>query len=146
MPQRLPRAILLSWACLAAISCGSTSVDPPDDDPEDIPATMMNIAGAYTATSFVGGGFDVLALGGSLNISLGADGSLAGNMFIPAAAGGPLDADMVGTYTLSGSSLTFLQDADTFIRDSTWIWSNGVLNGSWSGAGQGASVRLERGI
>jgi hypothetical protein len=136
------RTLLTAATLLGTIACGSSGTEP---EPEpDIPATLENVAGSYEATHFVGGGFDVLALGGSLDLTLGTDGSLAGNMFIPAAAGGPLDADMAGTFMLSGSSLTFDQAADTFVRDATWTWENNELTGAWSGAGGTALVRLDK--
>jgi len=138
------RALAVLGTLLVAGSCGGSGTDPLDDQEPDVPATIANVAGAYEATQFTGGGFDVLALGGSLTLTLGTDGSLAGLMHIPAAAGGPLDADMVGTYTLSGSSLTFDQSADTFVRDATWTWESHVLTGAWSGASTTAQVRLEK--
>lgn len=106
---------------LALPSCGSDATAP----------TMADVAGDYSATSFVGAGFDVLAEGGSLDMTLGADGSVAGGMIIPASAGGPFQADMAGTYTLSGNNLTFQQAADTFVRDATWTWSRAP----WTGHG-----------
>lgn len=137
-----PRFPPLVFAIFVASACGS-------DDPmkvEDVaPPTMAEVAGDYSATEFSGGGYDVLALEGSLDLTLGADGSLAGSMYIPPAADGPYTFDMAGTYTLSGLSLTFYQDADTFVRDATWTWKgDGVIEGFWSGSGTTASVTLER--
>jgi len=65
-------------------------------------------------------------------------------MFVPAAVGGPLQADMAGTYTLAENSITISQEADTFVRDAAWTWSDGVLDGEWSGGGITVSVQLER--
>src|SRR5688500_10870878 len=96
------RLRFLAVACLTSAGCGS---DP-------VALTLEQVAGDYEATSFVGGGYDVIAEGGSLTITLGVDGSVSGTMFIPATAGGPLTADMSGTFTLSGSNLAFSQVAD----------------------------------
>jgi len=137
----LRRATVLASA--SVIACGG-STGPSDDEEELIEPTMANIAGAYSATEFMGGGYDVLALGGSLDLTLGDDGSLAGSRDIPPAAGGPFTADMAGTYTVMGNALTFTQAADTFVRDASWTWTNGILNGSWTGSGTSATVRMER--
>lgn len=127
-----------SWSCrarnfllLAALAgCGSNALAP----------TLENIAGTYEATSFVGGGNDVLAAGGSLTLILGTDFSVAGTLFVPASVGGPFTADMTGTFTLSGNTLTISQSADSFVRDADWTWDDGTLEGTF---GDGA-VRLER--
>ena len=124
----------LTVASLMCVGCGS---DP-------VALTLEDVAGAYEATSFVGGGYDVLAEGGNLTMTLGVDGSVSGSMFIPATAGGPFSADLAGTFVISGRNLTFSQSADTFVRDVTWTWDDGVLDGSWSGGGQTITVRLER--
>ena len=136
---------MIGWLVLVPMAaCGSGTTEPPaDDDPGD-PPTMSTIAGAYEATQFTADGDDVLALGATLSLTLGADGSVAGDLHVPPAAGGPFDADMVGTYTLSGDTLTIVQAADTFVRDATWTWSAGILSGAWSGASGSVSVTLER--
>lgn len=125
--------------------CGD-GTGPSGADEDTLPPTLENIVGAYTATTFTGGGYDVLALGGGLQMTLAMDRSVTGTMEIPAAAGGPFTADMAGTYSVSGNSLTFTQDADTFVRDATWTWTDGVLIGSWGGgaAATTVTVRMER--
>ena len=128
------KVLVSSFLLVVSGACGSDPVAP----------TMGAIAGDYDATSFTADGMNVLAAGGSLTLSLGSGGTVAGSMFIPAQVGGPLQADMVGTYTLSGNSLTIDQAADTFVRDAAWTWSDGVLDGSWSGGGSSVSVRLVR--
>jgi len=110
---RWTRRLLLSIALGAVVAC--------EDSPVEIPVpTMADIAGSYTATSFTAGQFDVLAEGGSLDLVLGSEGSVSGAMFVPAAVGGPLQADMAGTYTLAENSITISQEADTFVRDAAW--------------------------
>lgn len=127
-------AIPLALAALLTVSCGGDPVGP----------TMEAVAGTYTATSFVVDGTDVLSAGGDLSLTLGAHGSVAGSLFVPPSVGGGLTADMAGTYTLSGNTLRLEQTADTFVRDATWTWSNGVLDGGWSGSGGSVTVTLAR--
>jgi hypothetical protein len=145
MSPRRGHGALLFAVALASAACAS---DPsgPSADPNENPPTMSEVAGDYHATAFTGGGYDVLALGGSLDMSLDADGTVTGSMLVPAAAAGGEDfqADMAGTYTLTGNALTFHQDADTFVRDATWTWSSGVLSGSWSGSSGSVTVRMEQ--
>lgn len=128
------RIALFLTMLVVAGSCSSDATAP----------TMESIAGDYVATSFTGAGSDILAAGGGLSLALSADGSVAGSLSIPAEAGGPLEVDMAGTYTLDGSRVTFHQDGDSFVRDADWTWTDGVLNGSWSGSGGTISVRMVR--
>ena len=84
-----------------------------------------SLAGTYAATEFTLSGEvsgDVLAAGGSLSITLNADGTTSGSVFVPAALndGQDFNASLVGTFTLTDGSVTFTQDADTFVRDITW--------------------------
>jgi hypothetical protein len=131
---RSRRTLLSTTLFLGVVACGSDPILP----------TVADIAGSYEATLFVGGGFDVLAEGGSLTLTFGENGSVSGTLFIPGSAGGPLTADMAGTFTVSGGNISISQSADTFVRDATWTWNNGVIDGAWSGGGVTATVRLER--
>jgi hypothetical protein len=65
---------------------------------------------------------NILAAGGSLTIAIAADNSTGGSLFIPASAAGgtAFIADMAGTASFSGSTVTFTQGADTFVRDLTF--------------------------
>ena len=142
MPKVYPQAALLSLAAALSACSSDNPVDPVEEIP---PPTMAEVAGDYSATELQGGGYDVLALGGTMDITLGSDGTLSGSLYIPPAADGPYTFDMAGTYTLSGLNLVFEQSADSFVRDATWTWKgDGVIEGAWSGAGQTASVTLER--
>jgi len=124
------------WLVVLAtlVGCGSDALAP----------TLRNVAGTYVATVLLGPGDDVLAAGGSLTLTLGVDGSVAGSFFIPASLGGPTTADMAGTFTLSGNTVTFSQAADTFVRDVTWTWEDGILEANWDTGVGSASARLER--
>lgn len=131
MNRRFP--VLTFFALLVAAGCS----DP-------VALSFDSVAGDYTATTLTVDGDDILAAGGTLTMSLGSDGVVSGALTLPASAGGPLDADLDGIYTVNGSTLTFLQAADTFVRDATWTWADGVLSGEWSGASGSVSVRMTR--
>jgi hypothetical protein len=95
-----------------------------DDAPTE-PSTLR--AGTYTATTFrvIPTGqppLEVLAGGGTLTITVAADGRTSGRLFVPASLTGddPLDASMAGTAVQAGGEVRFEQTADTFVRDLEW--------------------------
>jgi hypothetical protein len=112
MPRVVPilgRITLL----LSLISCGDDAFSP----------TVEAVAGTYRATTFTFNGgsttTDLLAAGASVTVTLAPDGTTTGRMFVPGVGegGGDLDADLAGTWALSGTTVTFSQEADTFMRD-----------------------------
>jgi len=122
---RLLRGALPPVLLCALASCGG--------DPVGVGA----IIGAYVATTFTltqgsQAPTDVLAAGGSLNITLGGDGSTTGQLSIPASlnGGSALIASMAGTFSLSGTTVTFDQAADTFVRDIDFTVSGRTLQGA----------------
>jgi hypothetical protein len=125
---------------LAVTGCDSSEEEGPE--------------GTYTATRFaldpVGGDeIDVLAGGGSLSITLRADDTFTGAIFVPAVlidepGEGDLDEAFSGTYTLAGSTVTFTTDADLFIEDDGWALDGDRLRGTFSGDSGVITVVLER--
>ncbi len=97
--------------------------------------TAELVAGSYTAETFntADGGVvtDQLALGASIQVTLAADHSTTGRLFVPNGdeGGGDLDMDLAGTWTLEGDSVEFEHVADTFLRDMTFSYANGKLTG-----------------
>jgi len=97
-----------------AIGCGG-----------DNPVQPGNVAGVYYASQFVttgtGGQTNQLLAGSTVNIQLLPNGSTTGQLHLVASPSNPaLDADLAGTWTQSGNTVTFTQSADTFIRDMTF--------------------------
>ena len=103
---------LLLLVVAAAVAC-SDSFKP----------TAESMVGDYTlqtlTTTDTSGTTDWVAAGSTLTLSLAANGTTTGNLFIPGAAegGGDFNADMAGTWSLTGEVITFTQTADTFVRD-----------------------------
>ena len=115
------------------------------------PVTPESLAGTYVATTFAlsgGATEDVLAAGGSLNITFKADGTTTGSLFVPASTfdsgGTDLTADMAGTFTLQNDSLTLMQAADSFVRDLTWTIDGNRINGTGTFSGVTFTVVLSR--
>ena len=110
---------------LAVAACGDDNFRP----------TVENVAGSYTASTFTyetsDGTTDLLAAGAVVSIDLAEDGTTTGEIFVAAGGegGGDLDQELTGTWTLAGSTVTFDQDADTFIRDLEFTADEDLLIG-----------------
>lgn len=136
MPRLVARVVL---TCLLATvaGCGDDAFSP----------TAESVAGSYSASEFTAtsdelGTFDLLAVGAEVTVTLAADGTTTGRLFVPGGAedNSDLDADLTGTWTLDGSTVTFSQTADTFIRDAPFTASRNRLTGE--GVFQGLTIRL----
>jgi hypothetical protein len=97
--------------CAALVACGSDSTGPSEPP-----------VGSYTAIEFVttgnSGQTNQLVIGGSLNMNLAANGTTSGHLHTAASGGDPaFDADMAGTWTMTGNVVSFNQSADTFVRN-----------------------------
>ena len=109
------------FVVLLLAACGDDGTGPDEIEQSDV-------AGSYEATTFEttedGQTTDQLAEGAQFTITLASDGTTTGNLFIPGGAedGSDLDASLAGTWTFNASSnsVTFDQDADTFVRDMTF--------------------------
>ena len=135
MYRALPQPIL--WVLLATLTACSD------------PVTPESIAGTYEAGTFTLSGqvsADVLAEGGSLTITLNADGTTSGSLLVPAALNEGVDftADMAGTFSLVGDSLSFSQNADSFVRDMSWTVNGSDIEGSGTFSGTTIVVVLNR--
>lgn len=108
--------------------------------------TEETVVGTYEAEEFEvsSGGFttDLLALGATVTVTLSPDGTTSGRLFVPGAGEGGSDVDesLTGTWSLSGSTVTFSQSADTFIPDVEFTAGENVLTGE--GTFEEDTVRL----
>jgi hypothetical protein len=102
---------------------------------DDFSPTVENVAGAYSASTFTyqadDGTTDLLADGAVVSIELAEDGTTTGEIFVEGGGegGADLEADLAGTWTLEGSTVTFDQGADTFIRDVEFTADEDLLIG-----------------
>jgi hypothetical protein len=110
---------------IALAACGDDNFSP----------TVENVAGLYTASTFTyetsTGTTDLLAAGAVVSIDLADDGTTTGEIFLEGGGegGSDLDEDLTGTWTLAGSTVTFDQTADTFIRDLDFTADEDLLEG-----------------
>jgi len=111
-----------------------------------------DVVGTYSATTFTvtqqGTTTNLLATGATFSITLAADGSTTGQLFIPDAAegGGDFTASMAGTFTMTGDNVVeFTQDADSFVRDMEFVAvKKKTLTGSENFSGDMVNVVLTR--
>jgi len=117
MGGKMKLALKASTAVLlvvAVVGCGS-----------DNPLQPGNAIGSYHATQFVttgaGGQTNQLLAGSTVSLQLLASGATTGHLHLVASASNPaLDADLAGTWSQTGNTVTLNQSADTFISDLTF--------------------------
>jgi hypothetical protein len=116
MPLAAATAVLL-------LGCGESFSPSVDNVSGDYHASVLTATQGASTVNF-------LQSGGSLEITLNPDGSTSGRLFLPGGAenGADLDVDLAGTWTLTGSSVFFAQQGDTFIRDVPFTASRNRLS------------------
>jgi hypothetical protein len=132
----MKRAPIL-FGIAALVACGGDSTAP-----------NSQLAGTYVATQFVttgsSGQTNQILAGSTLSLNLNASGTVTGHLHLAATNSNPVfDADMAGTWTQTGSTVTFAQAADTFVRNMTFaVVANGNL---WELVGDGgpAGTRIQ---
>jgi hypothetical protein len=109
--------------------------------------STTSVAGAYTATTFTSTQTTTntttnhLSEGASLVIVLASAGTTTGALVIPTDG---VDESMAGTWSLSGSTVSFLQAADTFMNDMDFVVQGNTLVGDQTFAGTRIQVTLTR--
>ena len=131
MPRRSRYAFIRPLSAGGFCAVVAIALAGCDDDPVQPTAPI----GAYEATSWTGtsGGTttDVLAAGGTFEITLTPQGTTTGRLFIPAAVTGEgdFDSDLSGTWTQTGSIIQFSHTADTFVRNMPFTVQGATLVG-----------------
>ena len=126
--MRAARGWLAAWSLAAVVLAGCGG-----DDDNGFSPSVATVSGTYNASQFTAtnssGTFNLLSLGATVHVVLNPDGTTTGHLFVPdlGQEDGELDADLTGTWTLSGSTVTFSQTADTFIRDVEFTASQNSL-------------------
>jgi hypothetical protein len=120
------RGVVLCMA-LALAACGG-------DDDDGFNPTVDDVAGSYSASAFTltsgNGDFDLLAIGASVTATLNADGTTTGRLQVPGVGGGgAIDEDLGGTWSLSGTTVTFSPSASSLLTDVDFAVGPGTLTG-----------------
>ncbi len=108
---------------MTIVSCAIFAACSPERSLVRPLPTVESVVGTYHATELAKGTWsgrtDYLSLGSHLDVTLGSDGSLTGNMLIKGAApgGGDLTADLTGFWHLDGRYARLDPIVVTFLRD-----------------------------
>ena len=138
MKRILVKHSVLLGLLVVMAACGSDSTAP------------QSAAGNYTAISWVTSGAsgqtNQLSAGSTLSLSLATNGTTSGHLHVAASGSNPaFDADMAGTWAQSGTTVTFSQSADTFVRNMPFTLALDPANG-WTLVGDqifsGTDVRV----
>jgi hypothetical protein len=138
MTMTIRRGVVLCLT-LALAACS-------DDDDDGFSPTVDDVAGSYTASAFTltsgNGEFDLLALGATVTATLDADGTTSGRLQVPGGVGGApaIDEDLAGTWSLSGTTVTFSPSASSLLSDVDFAVGPNTLTGE--GVYQGAVLLL----
>jgi hypothetical protein len=137
MTTMIRRGVVLCLA-LTLTACG-------DDDDDGFSPTVDDVAGSYTASAFTltsgSGDLDLLALGATVIATLDADGTTSGRLQVPGVGGAPaVDEDLAGTWSLSGTTVTFSPSASSLLSDVDFAVGPNTLTGE--GIYQGATLLL----
>lgn len=112
--------------------------------------TVQNVSGLYEAMTFTAtdasGRTDLLVGSNEFTLTLDTNRTVTGHLFLAGVGegGADIDADMAGTWHLTGRIVTFDQAADTFVRDVEFTADEGVLRAQFVDAGRSVSLRLVR--
>lgn len=123
--------------------------------------TTQSVAGTYAAaqsgaaapaygtltftTTANGATTDQLARGAQVQVVLAPGGTTTGRLLVPAQGTDPgLDANLAGTWTLSGSTVRLQHAADTFLRDMPLTAAGNQLIGDATFSGVRVRVVLQR--
>jgi hypothetical protein len=114
---------LLAVAALSVAAC-SGAFEP----------NVQNVSGFYFAQTFTtdsaGESKDWVGLGATLGLLLNPNRSASGLLILPRFPNdsAPPIERLTGTWTLTGNTVRFVDDADTFIRDVTWAVTKNRLS------------------
>jgi len=115
MKQSVKRTGPILLGIAAIVACGGGGSTAP----------TSVLVGSYNAVQFVttgsSGQTNQILAGSTLSINLNSNGSTTGHLHVAASGGNSaFEADMAGTWTRTGNSVTFSQVADSFVRNMTW--------------------------
>ena len=135
--MRAVRGWLGAWSLAAVVLAGCGG-----DDDNGFSPSVATVSGTYNASQFTAGTINLLSLGATVHVVLNPDGTTTGHLFVPDVVGqGEIDADLAGTWTLSGSTVTFSpNDPNSIIGDADFTAAQNSLEGD--GTFEGTTLHL----
>jgi len=124
--SRLRRLGFVASILVASVGAGCSSTEP-------IVQPNVEITGNYVATWFKvtptgKPTIDVLARGGSLALSIAANKTTSGTLYMPRdVIGDEVTASMAGTVQQNGYALRFQQSAVSFVAQVGWLAGGGTI-------------------
>lgn len=134
-------------ALVGALGCAGDGVGPSATEMEDRPT--VDVAGSYGAKTIMttrdGVTTDQIAAGVTLTLVLSSRGTTSGELLVPASAGGTgVPVDLTGTWELAGTTVRFIQAAETFLGRIPFVVSPRQLAGEATIGGTAFQVVLTR--
>lgn len=130
--SKLGVALALGVAMLTGCDDDGVDLDPPSTDEVAAEYVAADEVGLLTSEDDEGSVTDLLEDGATLTLTLGDDGTTAGELTIPEGGtdGQDLVADLEGTWTLDGFAVTLHNESGTFLEGLELMWTDGVLAAS----------------
>lgn len=145
MRSTTSRTLMVLTSLLTLAACG--------DDPGTVTVDLALVAGDYSAAGALGAftltttgsdgeTVDWLDRGATFTLYLTEDGMTTGRISVPGGGenGVDFDADLAGSWSVSGDVVRFSHEADTFLRDMDFVYEEGRLIGQETF--DGTKVRL----
>lgn len=144
---RLSSAFLVLFVVLSAAACSDDGPVQPDlFTKETVAGTYMasGNVGSITLTDGDGETIDLLETGVEIVFELDGDGTTTGSFFVPEGNedGSDFDADLTGTWVLTGDTVEFAHSADTVLRDMKFVVQGKELAGSYGGGDETIKIVL----
>ena len=127
----------------ATVAIASGCAEDPNVPPAGVP-------GSYHATTFTvssgGPAVNLLAMGASVTMTLGADHTTTGRLLIPSSitGGDAVDESLAGTWQQSNDTVYFDGPADTFVRDVPFVVRGASLAAEYATPGGQLLVTLSK--
>jgi hypothetical protein len=144
--MRLNQTRFFILAALAGLlACAGGGAGPSDTDVPDTP----DVTGTYGLKSFMtttkGVSTDQLEAGADLILTLRPDGTTTGQLVEPVKPGETVSVlAMTGTWTLTGTTVRFEQDVDSYVRRLPFLAGPNRLDGEGTIDGRTFRVSLTR--
>ena len=127
----------------ATLAIASGCAEDPNVPPPGVP-------GSYHATTFTvssgGPAVNLLAMGASFTMTLGADHTTTGRLLIPSSitGGDAVDESLAGSWRQSNDTVYFDGPADTFVRDVPFVVRGASLAAEYATPGGQLLVTLSK--